>query len=350
MGKMNLAVNQLLQRKEIYADLINGTVFDGQQKLTKDDLEWIPEETGIFYRDEKGRLCAVERRGDIRMRAENETFSLILATETENKVHYAMPVKNMLYDALEYTKQVQNMEKVHRENNDLGTSDEFLSGISKNDKLIPVITTVFYVKGSEEWDGPKSLWDMFHIPDSEDGKQLREYLPDYRIHFIDANDINNPELFKTALKPIFFMLRYRKEKEKLQQYIQDNQNEIQKMDDVEKMAAYMLLGEQKRVEQLLAESGAENEKSEEVPDMCEAITEMIQDGEIRGEKRGMRKGLRRGMKKGEKRGKKMGIKAARIASVQSLMENLSFTPSQAMDALNIPDEARADIFKQCGIH
>lgn len=133
------------------------------------------------------------------------------------------------------------------------------------------------------------------------------------------------------------MLRYRKEKEKLQQYIQDNQNEIQKMDDVEKMAAYMLLGEQKRVEQLLAESGAENGKSEEVPDMCEAITELIQDGEIRGEKRGMIKG--------EERGKKLGIEATRLENVQSLMKNLSFTPSQAMDALNIPDEVRTKLLQ-----
>ena len=322
MGKVNLAVNQLLQRKPVYADLMNGTIYKGQQKLTKDKLEWIPEESGIFYRDEKGRLQAVERRGDIRMRAGDEMFSLILATETENKVHYGMPVKNMLYEALEYTKQIQEMEKEHREKGDWGEADEFLSGIHKEDKLLPVITTVLYIGNKEKWDGPKSLWEMFQIPD-EEVAQLREYLPDYRIHLIDINDINNPELFKTSLKPIFFMLRYKKDKEKLYRYIQDNKAEIQKMDNVEKMAAYELLGEQRRVERLLIEGNEKEEK--EVPDMCEAIDDLIRDGEIRGEERGR--------------------KISQLENVKSLIRNLKFTPVQAMDALNIPETSRDGILE-----
>lgn len=31
MGKQNLAVNQLFERKSIFADLINGTIFDDRQ-------------------------------------------------------------------------------------------------------------------------------------------------------------------------------------------------------------------------------------------------------------------------------------------------------------------------------
>ena len=257
MGKANLAVNQMLRRKDIYADLMNGTIYHGQQKLTEDNLEWIPEESGVFYRNERGRLKAVERRGDIRMRTENEAFSLILATETEDKVHYSMPVKNMLYEALEYVKQIQNIEKMHRTQNDWQDGDEFLSGISRDDRLIPVITTVLYIGAKENWDGPRNLRDMFHLQDDEETKALLEYLPDYPIHLIDSNDINNPELFKTALKPIFFMLRYRKDKQKLYKYIRENKDDIQKMDNVEKTAAYVLLGEQKRVEQLLVESDSQ---------------------------------------------------------------------------------------------
>lgn len=33
MGKTDLAVNQLLERKEIFADFINGMVFNGEQVL-----------------------------------------------------------------------------------------------------------------------------------------------------------------------------------------------------------------------------------------------------------------------------------------------------------------------------
>lgn len=324
MGKMNLAVNRLLQRKSIYADLMNGTIYKGQQKLTEDDLEWVPEESGIFYRDEKGKIHAVERRGDIRMRVGGGRFSLIVATESEDKVHYGMPVKNILYEALEYTKQIQDIEKTHKEKGDWADGDEFLSGIRKEDKLVPVITIVLYTGTKGTWDGPKSLQEMFEMREEE---VLKAYLPDYKIHLIDVNDINEPELFKTSLKTIFFMLRYRKDKRKLYQYIQDNKEDIQKMDDVEKMAAYVLLGEQERVEQLIVKNSAG--KKEEVMDVCEAIDELIKDGEERGEKRG------------EKRG--MELKC--IENVKSLMANLGWSSVQAMDALDIPRASRSKILE-----
>lgn len=314
MGKMNLAVNRLLQRKSIYADLMNGTIFHGAQHITKEDLEWIPEESGIFYRDSKGKLHALERRGDIRMRTDTETFSLILATESENKVHYGMPVKTMLYEALEYTRQIQDLEKTHRKNGKTGSRDEFLSGIRKDDRLIPVITTVLYTGNKKDWDGPKSLWDMFQLPDNVKSQTFRKYLSDYHIHLIDVNDINNPELFQTALKQIFFMLRYREDKKNLYRYIQDNKSEIQKMDDVERMAVFELLGEQKRVGQLLMESSIEKET--EVPNMCKAIDDLILDGEQRG---------------GEH---------AHLTDLKNLIKNLNLTADQAMDALSIPTEVR----------
>lgn len=320
MGKMNLAVNRLLQRKSIYADLMNGTIFNGQQNLTEDDLEWIPEESGIFYRNEKGKTRALERRGDVRMRSETGTFSLIFATESEDKVHYGMPVKNMLYEALEYMKQIQDIEKAHREKSDWENGDEFLSGISNKDKLIPIITIVLYTGNKGAWDGPRSLMEMYKLSDDE--KILfRDFLPDYKIHLVNVYDINNPELFQTALKPIFFMLRYREDKEKLYQYLQDNREDIQKMDNVEKMAAYVLLGEQKRMEKLIAKNSSDQGNNEEVIDMCKAIDDLIMDGEKRGTKNTL------------------------IENVKSLMSNLGFTSVQAMDALNIPKTDRDLILK-----
>ena len=46
------------------------------------------------------------------------------------------------------------------------TSEEFLSGLRKEDKLIPIITAVVYF-GDEPWDGPRSLYDMLDIPSEE---------------------------------------------------------------------------------------------------------------------------------------------------------------------------------------
>ena len=55
-----------------------------------------------------------------------------------------MAVKNMLYDALQYAKQVEEAKKSYRDKNKTAdiklSSEEFLSGFRKQDKLMPVIT------------------------------------------------------------------------------------------------------------------------------------------------------------------------------------------------------------------
>ena len=41
---------------------------------------------------------------------DEENTYLILAIEAQSHTHYAMPVRDMLYDAMQYTKQVENIE------------------------------------------------------------------------------------------------------------------------------------------------------------------------------------------------------------------------------------------------
>jgi len=50
----------------------------------------------------------------------------------------------MLYDAMSYTKQVEEIAASHRKNKNVNSSDEFLSGFKKDDKLHPVITLVIF--------------------------------------------------------------------------------------------------------------------------------------------------------------------------------------------------------------
>lgn len=284
MGKQDVAVNRMLERKEIFADLMNGTIFDGKQVLSPDKLELLSTRSGVVY-EKNGKKKAVERSGDIRMQGDMGTYSVILAGETQNRVHYAMPVRTMLYDALEYTKQVQELEKEHRQKGDILTGDEFLSGISRLDRIKPVLTTVLYFGDGKEWDGSKSLYEMMNIDDeAEDTKKLRKYLPDYRVNIIQAEQFENPEKFQTCLRHIFKMVQYKKDKTQLFQYVQDNREELRKMDRVETMAAVTLLGEQKRLMRIL------DENEQEEMDMGSALTELIMDGKAEGKIEGRAEG------------------------------------------------------------
>lgn len=281
MGKENFAVNQMLERKDIFADLMNGTLFDGRQILKPEDLELISTQSGVIHEEAEGKKIVLERRGDIRMKAEIGTYLVILANESQNKVHYAMPVRNMLYDALEYMKQVQALEKRHKKSGERLEGDAFLSGITREDKLIPVVTTVLYLGAGTEWDGSKSLYELLGIDEKDDTiHQLKEYLPDYKINLIQGRNIRNPEKFQTCLQHIFSMLKYNSDKKRLYEYITKHQQELKQMDNVEMLAAFVLLGEQKRVLKLI-----ENQDKKEETNMCSAIEELIQDGKEEGQDR-----------------------------------------------------------------
>lgn len=130
---------------------------------------------------------------------DGRTGYVLYGTENQAAVHYAMPVKDNLYDALDYAGQVEEAAKSHRramkmvkaEGEEASRSDcramkmakaegkempakekkrpgsgEFLSGFWKEDRLIPSVTVTIYF-GCEEWDGPLSLFDMIETDDPE---------------------------------------------------------------------------------------------------------------------------------------------------------------------------------------
>ena len=102
------------------------------------------------------------------------------------------PVKNMVYDALEYAGQVENSARSHREAKQWpSTSGEYLTGFYKDDRLIPVITTVVYF-GSDTWKAPRSLHEMLSIQDPE----ILSLVPDYRINLFSPAEIKDEELDK----------------------------------------------------------------------------------------------------------------------------------------------------------
>lgn len=114
--------------------------------------------------------------------------------ENQTEVHYAMPVKVMLYDALNYEKQVKEATKLHRINKDKMISAEFLSGFKKTDRLIPIIPLTLYW-GADEWDAPTHLHEMF----GETDEKLMRFIPNYHVNLVAPSLIENFDKFKTEL-------------------------------------------------------------------------------------------------------------------------------------------------------
>ena len=136
--------------------------------------------------------------------------------------------------------------------------------------MIPIISLVFYY-GSEPWDGPVDLYDMFQLEGTrEENEILEKYLPNYKINLVDAERVEDVEKFSDDLQVILTMLRYRDSKEELKHYIYENKKFFQNVDYETSQAMKAFLN--------MKQIPGEAEHKEEMVDMCKAIQEMYDDG------------------------------------------------------------------------
>ena len=146
---------------------------------------------------------------------------MILGIENQSHVHYAMPVRNMLYDAMEYVNQVKRIAGRYRKEKKASklNSGEFLTGFSKNDELIPVITLVLYL-GTDPWDGPRSLYEMF----GDENEKILPFVPNYKINLIEPQRMSDEEInrFHTDLREVLLYIKYSREKEKLMELLEND--------------------------------------------------------------------------------------------------------------------------------
>ena len=176
-------------------------------------------------------------------------------------------LKNMFYDVMAYGNQVKETAKKHRKDKDTTTSDEFLSGFTKEDKLIPVITITVYL-GTKEWDGPRKLSDMFGDVDEE----LRPFIPDYRINLLAPREITDFTGFRTSIRQLFEVLKNAYDKEKMQEVLQNDE----KFSNVDRETVEAI--------NLFAGTDIDIDEKEEVIDMCKAWEEQKNEGRELGER------------------------------------------------------------------
>ena len=83
---------------------------------------------------------------------------VVLRIESQQKIHYAMPLRTMLYDGMRYLKEYREITQSMKKEKGKWTEEEFLSGMRKGDRLHPIITIVIYYS-EYVWDGPKIFSD-----------------------------------------------------------------------------------------------------------------------------------------------------------------------------------------------
>ena len=287
MGEANVAVTQWLSDDRRFADLFNGVLFDGKEVVRPEDLEPLDREADVLVTDKRGKTKGVQRYRDVVKRWKKGAALAILACESQKKVHYAMPVRNMLYDSLSYAGQIREMWKQRSGGKEEGpsflTQEEYLSRFRKGDRICPVITIVFYYD-LREWDGATDLYEMFQIEETE---VWRKFLPNYRINLVDAGNVQDLKVFRSDLQQIFGMLKCRGRGEELLKYIEENRQYFEKVDRETYEALKVLLHSRKMLKDI-----GETESGKEEINMCQALKEIYADGVREGRESGERAGKR----------------------------------------------------------
>lgn len=106
LGVKDTVTTKYMRQNEIFADAFNYFVFGGEQVISPDSLEELDtREIDVPYGGEKGAKQPVQKTRDVIKSViammDKRTAYLLLAIENQSNIHYAMPVKNMVYDALQ---------------------------------------------------------------------------------------------------------------------------------------------------------------------------------------------------------------------------------------------------------
>ena len=311
MGTADIVTKEYMRENTVFADAFNYLIYNGKKvidpaKLTEIDsteialpfgnaekvkaekkrkeqeAEWSSVKNESVRKKNTSRvgvkMDAVQKYRDVFksmvIKQDEKTSYVLLGIENQTDVHYAMPVRNVIYDALQYGRQVADIAADHRRNKKdfPGKSNgEYLSGFFKEDHIRPVITLVIHF-GAEEWDGPLSLHEMMATRDME----ILSFVENYRIHLIDPAKLTEEELnkFSTSLKEVMGYIKYSKDKEKLMKFLRKDTHKT-----IEMNAA--------RVIKTITNTPIEVSEEMEEIEMCKAIEDLILEGEAKGEAKGL---------------------------------------------------------------
>lgn len=126
--------------------------------------------------------------------------------------------------------------------------------------------------GTEPWDGSVDLYGMF--PECTLPREILDnFVPNYKINLVTAEDIDDINHFRTDLQYIFGMLKCRKSKDQLVSYTNENSEYFHCVDG----ESYLAISELLHSEKLLKNSVKRDEMEDGV-DMCKALEDLYQEG------------------------------------------------------------------------
>ena len=276
MAEKDITQKILESYNDVFADIVNVLLFDGEQVIHPDELE--DQAPRSAYKAD-GKVREMER--DVAKRwTKNNIRIACVGLENQSEPDAAMPLRVIGYDGAEYRAQ--------------------LTKENRTSPLYPVVTLVLYFGHKKHWDKPLTLHEAVSVTD-----RFRPFVPDYKINLFEIAWLDRAKVdkFRSDFRIVADYFVQKRENG-------DHSPSRDKLDHVqETLQLLSVMTGDHRFEVALnddvtGQGGVQN--------MCEVLDRVEARGEARGEEK------------------------ERLANIRSLMSNLKLDAKQAMDALNIP--------------
>ena len=257
MGAKDITEKILADFNDVFADIINGVLFDGKQVVSEHALENVKDRSQYKFNN-----IIHEQERDLAKRwIPYKICFALYGLEHETGAEPYMPMRIIGYDGAAYRGQLTKRER-DRPN-------------------FPVITIVLYF-GTKHWDQPRTLYECMNIQEN-----LKPFVSDYKINVVEVAFLDDKlDNFHSDFRII---AEYFVNKRRNMEYIPSAQ-EIQHVDEFLKLLQ-ALTGDDRYFDVL---NLLQKEAKKEGVNMCEILDKVenrgIAIGEIRGEIRGEKRG------------------------------------------------------------
>lgn len=267
MGQNDLNQSEYFDSNVRFADAYNGILFNGEIIIKPEELEECDSVFIQLFETAKGKKLIADK-----IKKWKGQHLAILPLETQTYIDYRMVLRVMLEEVMAYEKQrKQALDNLPLTGQKFENNNEFLSGMKKDWKFIPVIPLIIYLGKDTKWDGATTLYDLLNIDES-----LKPFVNNYKLNFYDYHNETDFSKFKTENKYLFELLFHNDNLEKVTQIFNDVYND----DNVDPYFADILL---KTADiSINLETIKEIKNGKERYNMCKAIDDMKRDARNEG--------------------------------------------------------------------
>ena len=252
MAEKDITEKMLEQYNDVFMDIVNVLLFNGEMVVREDDLIDLPTSSSKKI----GRKINYQDRDVAKYWQGNKINIAMFGVENQTDPDKLMPLRVISYDGAEYGMQANRKNK---------------------DKMkYPVITLVLYLGHKSRWNYPKNIMGVVDVDE-----RLKPYVNDYKINLFEIAYLDR-EIIDSFTSDFWILADYLYQMRVNKNYVADKRS----IGHIEELLMLMsaMTGD-KRFEEIIDEAN-----TKEVVNMCEVLDIV--------EARGIEKGIEKGREEG----------------------------------------------------